>query len=202
MTKLEKMLKEYDNAQASVQGLKDDISRLEADQMTLEAEASDAAKSGNVPLYQAKRDEAKTTADTLFVRRKQLEGTSCIRSKQEARDAWDEYVKEYNKTFSKNWSAYEKAREALYHDFLALVHGQEAALSIREKCADCCGMDPESHSGLNNTLDSIFPLKMIPDKAQGFRPPQLNTPDTNFFLHAYGADLDLFNRVIRLHLSR
>ena len=202
MTKIEKMLAEYDKAQASVEGLKDEISRLEEARTRLEAEAEAAAKEGDVTLYQAKREEAQTASDKLFVRRKQLEGVSCLRSEEEAGEAWREYAEAYNKTFAKNWTAYVKARENLYHDFLALVHGQEAALSIREKCAGCCGMAPGEISGIGNALDSTFPLQMLPDRAPAFHRPQLNTPDTDFFLRVFGADLDLFNRVIRLHRSR
>lgn len=202
MTKLEKMLNDYTRAQASVQGLKDDITRLEAERIRLEAEADAAAKEGDVDLYQRKRDEAKTANDTLFVRRKQLEGTTCLRSEEEAGEAWREYADAYNKTFAKAWAAYVKARENLYHDFLALVRGQDAALGVREDCARCCGLNPGEISGVGNALDSTFPLQMLPDRAPDFRHPQLDTPDTDFFLRVFGADLDLFNRVIRLHRSR
>lgn len=204
MTKLEKMLNEYDKAQASVDGLKGEISRLEMDQVRLDMEADTAAKEGDLTLYQAKRDEAKLAADKLFVCRKQLEGASCLRSEQEAKEAWREYADQYNKTFAKNWAAYMKAREALYNDFLALVHGQEAALAIREKCASCCGMAPDEISNglFGSDLDRAFPLELIPDKAPVFMRPQIQTPDTTFYLWAFGADLELFNRVIRLHLSR
>lgn len=204
MTKLEKMLNAYDKAQASVEGLKSEITRLEEDQARLDQEADTAAQAGDLSLYQAKRDEAKLATDTLFVRRKQLEKTSCVRSEQEAKEAWHEYAETYNKTFAKNWAAYMKAREALYNDFLALVHGQEAALAIREKCAACCDMAPDGISGslFGSGLDSAFPMKLIPDNAPSFRQPQLNTPDTQFYLWAFGADLELFNRVIRLHRSR
>ena len=202
MSKIEKLLADYEKAQASVEGLKGEISSLEKDLIRLEAEADAAAKEGDVTLYQAKREEAKTASDKLFVRRKQLEGTTCLRSEEEAGEAWREYADAYNKTFAKNWAAYMKARESLYHDFLALVHGQEAALSVREKCAACCGLDPGEISGIGNALDSTFPLQMLPDRAPAFRLPQLRTPDPDFFLRVFGADLDLFNRVIRLHLPR
>ena len=204
MTKLEKMLNDYTRAQASVQGLKDDIARLEAERIRLEAEADAAAKEGDVDLYQRKRDEAKTANDTLFVRRKQLEGTTCLRSEEEAGEAWREYADAYNKTFAKAWAAYVKARENLYHDFLALVRGQEAALGVREDCARCCGLDPGEISGSGaSVLDSAFPLQTIPETfPTGRMTPALNTPDTDYYIRLFGADLDLFNRVIRLHLSR
>ena len=200
MTKLEKMLKEYDAAQASVEGLKSEIAQLEMDQTRLEMDADAAAKEGNLPLYREKRDAAQLAADTLFVKNKQLEGCSCLRTEQEAREAWEEYAENYGRTFAKNWASYEKARTELYNDFLAMVHGQNAALSTREKCAACCGMDLGERPG--QVLDRTFPLQLLPDTGKPIPSLQLNTPDTNFFLQAFGADLDLFNSVIRLHLSR
>ena len=201
MTKLEAMLRDFEAAEASVAGLNNEISRLEMDVVRLDMEADTAAKEGNLSLYQEKRDAAKLAADKLFVCRKQLEGVSCIRTEQEARDAFREYAETYDRTFEKAWAAYVKKRENLYADFVALVHSQNAALKIREKCAALAGIDLGNAPAL--TLDQLFPMRMLPDMPEGpWARPVLNTPDTNYFLQLLdNRDLELFNAVVRNHLS-
>lgn len=198
MTKLERMQAEYLNAQKARTELEARIPQLEADQEHLAAEADAAAASGDLALYREKKEAAQMAADQVFVIRKQLEAASAYRTLPDAKEAWKEYSEAYGKTFEKAWSAYAKDREALYTSFLALVIGQQAALKIREDLATCCGLDLGDYPG--QTLDRTFPLKMIPASfPTGRTMTQLNTPDTDFFVRQFSADLDLFNKVIRLH---
>ena len=199
MTKLERMQTEYLNAQKARTELEARIPQLEADQEHLAAEADAAAASGDLALYRKKKEAAQMAADQVFVIRKQLEAASAYQTLPEAKEAWKEYAEAYGKTFEKAWSAYMKDREALYTSFLALVTGQQAALKIRESLASCCGLDLGNLPGM--ALDRTFPLKeKIPDSFPiGRTTTQLNTPDTDFFVRQFSADLDLFNKVIRLH---
>ena len=198
MKKIDQIMKEYNQAEAEKADLEHEIMQLQVDKQALDAEAEAAAKKGDVTLYREKKDAARQAADMLFVRQKQLEGLNCLRTEKEAKEAWKEYADDYNKGFSKAWAAYEKARDSLYSDFMEIVKAQNEALRIREKCAACCGTDPEAN------LDRSFAMKLMPDKCEPIRLPQLQTADTNFFLTARLAGTDkvpFFNSVIRLHKS-
>ena len=199
--KLERMMQEYDQALAGKEALAEEVAKLKDAKELQEAQAEAAALQGDIPLYRKIRDEAKETADTLFVREKQLEKLTIRKTEKEARDAWEEYAEDYNKKFVKAWASYEAARSNLYAAFMALVKDQAEAFEIREKCAAIAGIDLGLRPG--NALDSRFPLKTIPDKKAGtWMQPQLNTPDTNFYLQLLdNVDLDYFNNVVRLHVS-
>lgn len=199
MTKLEKLMKTYDDAQTVRTELEARIPQLEADQKRLQREAETAATAGNLTLYREKRDQAQMAADQVHVIRAQLDAASALQPEQEARDAWQEYTEAYGKNFTKALSEYEAEREKLYASYMALVTGQAAALKIRERLAECCGIDVgDNLQGM--TLDRYFPLKTMPvNFPTGRTMTQLNTPDSDFFIRVYGADSAELNRVVRLH---
>lgn len=202
MTKLEKMIKEYNAAILSKNKMTEDAERLRKDKARLMEEAETAAKAGNVAEYKEKKNAAELAEDDLFVKEKQIEGLRCFRTEDEAKDAWREFAEDYNKSFGKMLKAYEDKRKDLYAEFMKLVNIQNEMLKKREVCGDCCGL-PRAYF-LNNPADSAFPVLLLPDKVKTRTIlTSLDQEDVNFFFAAHLAgerENGLWNSVIRLHV--
>lgn len=205
MTKLEKMLKDLEQARADKAALEQDMASLKADKERLEGEAEAAAQEGNIPLYREKRDAAQLAGDTLFVRSKQAEKLKILATEDEAKAAWKDYAESYNKGFAKSWATYEKARRDLCAAFLEIVNAQNEALRMRAKCAECAGIPDDGGLFAPSGYDNILRMNMIPDeKKNPQRPVMVYTkgPDVAFFLDAQICDpakIDLLNQVVRWH---
>lgn len=205
MNKLEKMLNEYEQAKAEKAALEKDVAQLQADKERLEKEADAAAQGGELSLYREKRDAAQLATDTLFVRSKQIEKLSVLRTEVEAKAAWKEYADGYNKTFAKSWAAYEKARQDLCAAFLEIVNAQNEALRMRAKCAECAGIPDDGKGFSPSGYDRILPMNLIPDERDNINkayPVYAKGPDATFFLDAKLWDLaklNLLNDVVRWH---
>ena len=203
MSKLEKMIKEYNAAIANKENLTKEAERFRAEKDNLTAEAEAAAKAGDVETYKQKRDAAALAADNLFVREKQIEGLNCLRTEEETKAAWSEFAEDYNKGFDKAWRAYEAKRKDLYTDFLKLVDMQNAMLKKREACGDCCGLPKATI--LDNPADRVFPINFLPVMAMEDKiiHAKFRQPDVAFFFSSLLAgtrEASLFNKVIRLHM--
>lgn len=201
--KIDKLIKEYNAAMAGKESLANEVERLRTEKINLTAEAEAAAKAGDVETYKQKRDAASLAADNLFVKEKQIEGLSCLRTEDEAKDAWKEFAEDYNKSFGKAWKAYEAKRKDLYNEFLRLVDMQNAMLKKREACGDCCGLPRASF--MDNPADRVFPIDLLPISAMGEKVIHANfrQPDVAFFFSSLLAgtrEASLFNQVIRLHM--
>lgn len=199
---IEELISKHEAARAAEEALKNKIPQLQAKLDQLRTESDAAARKGDLTLYQAKKKEIEDTADAIYLIHAQMEDANHKIPEAEAREAWKDYAEKYGKTFLKAWGDYEKQREQLLESFMALVKGQSAAQKIRERLADCCEIDLGALPG--EKLDKLFPMTQIPSVREGgWRPPLLRTPDTDFFLQLRNnADLDLFNNVIRLHVSQ
>lgn len=205
MTKLEKMLKDLEQARANKAEMEQDMASLKADKERLEGEAEAAAQEGNIPLYREKREEAQLAGDTLFVRSKQAEKLKILATEDEAKAAWKDYAESYNKTFAKSWAAYEKARRDLCASFLEIVNAQNEALRMRAKCAECAGI-PDNGGFMNPSgYDNILRMNVIPDERNIPQRPRIvytKGPDVTFFLDAQILDpakIELLNQVVRWH---
>lgn len=205
MTKLEKLLKDHEQAKADKAALEQEMATLKADKERLEGEAEAAAQEGNIPLYREKRDAAQLKADTIFVRNKQAEKLKVLATEAEAKAAWKDYAESYNKAFAKSWAAYEKARRDLCAAFLEIVNAQNEALRMRAKCAECAGIPDDGGFMSPSGYDRILHMDMIPDEQKRQRlAGQIFTkgPDVDFFFDAQLCDpakLDLLNQVVRWH---
>ena len=205
MTKLEKLLKDHEQAKADKATLEQEMATLKADKERLEGEAEAAAQEGNIPLYREKRDAAQLKADTIFVRNKQAEKLKILATEAEAKAAWKDYAESYNKAFAKSWGAYEKARRDLCAAFLEIVNAQNEALRMRAKCAECAGIPDDRGFLQPSAYDRILHMNMIPDEQKKLQRPvaiQTKGPDVNFFLDAQICDpakIDLLNQVVHWH---
>lgn len=205
MTKLEKLIKNFDDVQAAKSELEQDVAQLEALKAAAAEGAENAAGAGNVDQYKKNRDEVQALTDTLFVRRKQLEKLSVMASEADAKEAWKEYAEGYNKGQAKAWAAYEKARRDLFAAFIDMTNAQNEALRMRKKCAECAGI-PEGGGFMQPSgYDKILPLQMIPDEEIMPRQPipvYTKAPDVLFFLNAKICDpdkIEMLNRVVHFH---
>ena len=201
MNKIDKLLNDHQKAVSAHAGLEAEIEKLEADKQRLEVEAEAAAKSGDISLYREKHQAAGEVTEALYVRKAQLNNTNCLCTREDAGEAWQEYVNGYNREFQKAMDALERARRDLYAAFLVLLDKQHDALQIRESCAQCCGLDPDTN------LDRIFGgMKMLQDTIDHryFPAQRLDTPETNYFYTAGLASRDqlaVWDKIIRLHKS-
>ena len=206
MKKYEKLLKKKAEDIAKREALRADLKDLRGKQHDLEEEMDKAAEAEDLALYQAKKAELNDISDLISIKSKRLEKFTVKVDENEVRDAWSEYVKEYNKKFKDAWNEFLKQREALYASFKAVVIEQNEALKIRALLAEATGIIPDEYNG--QTLDNEFKLMTIPDEAAKHNPSLLKTAEINYFV-AFGclevsndkdSDMTLMNQVIRCHV--
>lgn len=203
MKKFDKLREKYDAAVNQKAAMQTAIQQLEIDAITLEEQADQAAKEGNVPLYQEKRDAAKDAVDTAHVRKKQLEIFSELQPIEEGRDAWREYAGEYNRNFERAQKALNKAQADLLKAWLDLVDLQNEGLQIREQI--------QTFVGSNSFAD--MKVNMLPNAYQRNinKPPvlvstvaQLKVPEYIYFLDRdllTKEQAEMINSVVRLRCS-
>ena len=205
--KIDKLFKDYDRVLAEKSSVEETCAGLEEEVRRLEGEAEAAASKGDFTLYKDKKEAASQAKEALYVSNKHLEALNLLLPKEDAISAWQEYAEGYNRSFEKNWKAYEKARGELFAAFAKLVDQQNEAFKIREKCGACCGERPEESSyGFYKSFDRSFPMKLLPDSFNYANRPHdsVGLPDTQFFRDyelASEKDDEIFRDVIRLHHS-
>lgn len=206
MKKYEKLLKKKAEDIAKRESLQAELKDLRGKQHDLEEEMDKAAEAEDLALYQAKKAELNDISDLISIKSKRLERFTVKVDENEVRDAWSEYVKEYNKTFKDAWNEFVKQREALYASFKAIVLAQNEALKIRALLAESTGIIPDEYTG--EALDKEFKLMTIPDEVAKHNPSLLKAAEINYFV-AVGclecsndkdSDMTLMNQVIRCHV--
>ena len=203
MTKIEKVLNDYDNAVKDKAELAAEIEKLKAKQKRLESEAEKAGDDDNLELFRKIRNEARDTEDEIFFKSRRLEKFSVIQDKKTANAAWSEYADAYNKKLSKALEAYTKAKADLRKAYFDMTALQNEALKTRDRLA--ISADVPLDWSLNvNALDRVFPMNTIPS---GKSKPvnaglHVRTPDVLMFNDIEPLDnktVEFLNYVIDLH---
>lgn len=141
-TKLEQIKQIYDAAIASKARLADEIADLERQIPLVNAAAQLAADAGNVESYTEKKSEAERISNMIFVKKSMLRKADAPISEDDAKAAWDEYIKPVDKELQKQMAGYLKARHELFEKFDALVNIYRQILKNREDCIFTTGANP------------------------------------------------------------
>ena len=136
MSKIDLIMSKYNAAQASLDSLRGDISRLCHKQQELDAEAQKLAENGDLKGYTTKKAQADKAGAQLYVKQMQLKKATNPITEQESREAWNEYVKDADKELKSAWNEYENKRRDLANSFEELMKLQKTRLEIREQCAE------------------------------------------------------------------
>lgn len=133
MNKIETIRKKYNDAQASKDTLKADVSKLSERQQVLDAEAQKLAENGDTDGYMVKKAEADRAAAELYVKQVQLEKTDNPITEAEVKEAWKEYVKGADKELQAAWIEYKKKRTALFTQMQKCMNLMQNSFVIREE---------------------------------------------------------------------
>lgn len=177
--KIKAMIAEHS---AGRKALENEIADLLKQEAELAAQAEAAADSGNVDDYMDLSAKKNRATATIFVKRKQMDKIPGNALPEDvARDAWADYVTDYNTDLKKKLAAYAAAKKKLCELYSDLIDTQDGALSFRELLA--------ANSG---KTAAAFAMEYIPVRkgleTKGLiKKGGINTmdPDAVFFLSAY-----------------
>lgn len=192
------------------------ISEAESQIESLKAQLPELGRNGKTEEYKSTKQKIKDLEDDVEILK--LQGTIPPFGKAEAAEAWQNYVKEYNKSFEKKVAEYDKAKSGLAQMYADLVKSQNEALKKRELLADLAGISPDDRSGWAGNVGveySLFPLRYLPESPVTSFPKncRVETPELAFFVQsglwtigggypvAAGDAVDVLWRVVHRHES-
>ena len=131
--KFEQLEAIFNESQNAIAILEQEIETQEGQKAQAEAEAKEAAAAGDLATYKAHKAEADNLADSIFVKKSQLASLSATIPDEDAKDAWNDYMKTYRKNLSAALADLEQAQKTLFDKFIAV----SAAPCIRCKRCAC-----------------------------------------------------------------
>lgn len=135
--------KAYDELIAKKHKLEQELSDLNDQKAQKEKEALAAADAGDLGQYKSIKSEVDNIDACIFVTSTQLRKyESCALDEDTVVKAWNKYADDYGKKFDKMVSDYEKARHALYLQYIQIIELQNDALKMRERCGFLMGVQP------------------------------------------------------------
>lgn len=134
-----------------------EIDELKRKEEALNAEALEAARSGNTELYLDKTHEKDKLTAEIFVKGSFLDSLPPAVTKESAVSAWNEYTAEYNPRLKKAVEEFAKEKEKLCSMYNDLLEMQDAALQLRERLGQIIKTDLD--------YSSVFRMEYIPCRA-------------------------------------
>ena len=168
------------------------------------AENEAAAKSGNEESYLQGLEDLKRLEAREYIQIKKMDQINRPWTNEEVKDAWADYVADYNKQFEKAMKHYQSVKVSFADAYTAMVNLQNEALKVREMCGDFIGLLPEDTGGANEDpkyrmfapMDTI-PTSPVQRNMGTFIVPKPN--DVEFFLNNNFISEDMVNSVVRRH---
>jgi len=176
--KIEKFFSLLEQDRATRESLAAEIQKLIEQESTLDGKMKDAAVRGDVDQYIEMNTEKGRVSAAIIVRRAQLDSLSSSVSADQAKEAWSDYVSDYNKRLNKSYSAFKALKDQLCKAFGDLIGLQKDACVVREKLAAAVGTDIDEYT-----------MELIPVQSGANTPGSLRLagsacvdPDAAFFL--------------------
>ena len=110
--------------------IREDAQRI----LDIDAELREAAATGDQKRFEALTDEKKKREASMSMYRMQISEAPDYYTRQAVTGAWEKYAQQHNKTFSKKYAEYKKARAALAEQCAELLLMQNDALRARDTC--------------------------------------------------------------------
>lgn len=154
MKKFEKLIAEHADTQARREALSGRIEELKKLIEERQAEAEDAAGSGDVSGYMSKKAEADRMAAEQHVAEVQRDKIPTFMEVAECVKVWEDYNADYNKRIEPMREDYKNAMRELSDKFFDIVHEYNAACRTRERLARMCGVEP-------GRVETVFHMKEI-----------------------------------------
>lgn len=162
MNKFEKLQKKYAAAQGNSAGLQKKKEELLEQKSRLESECQKAAENGDSDLYLQKSKEVERIDANIYVCEAQIRKALHPVTKEEAAEAWAEYVPAAEKEIKKAKADIFAVRNELLAKLRAAMQIQEKALYTREMLAEIAGQHEYAAGGSSGRyLDSLYPLDAI-----------------------------------------
>ena len=125
-----------------------DLSALTENVENLQKQLSDAKKNreqaandGNVDLYKKYSESIADIEARLYIAQKQVEKARNPFSLDDVREAWSEYIPDFNKAQKKRIEAFQDAKDKLLKQYRELLDYQNEALTVRKTCADLANLE-------------------------------------------------------------
>lgn len=192
-----------------------EVEELKKAAAVLDKETEEAAMTGDVGLYLAKKKEKDANAETLYVKSTQLAAIKEELPADEVLSAWENFVADYDKDIEKKMVAYDNLRKKLNDAYMDMVEAQAEALATRERMAKYLGIDSKSNSlnGCPEIIEKTFKMRLMPLRVTSLRygAMRLSDPDALFCLCNTGLEgpallaspvATLMHNVLNRHLSR
>lgn len=173
----------------------------------LKSQLAEHGRLGQVDEYVATKRQIRDLEDTIEALQLQEEQKSF--GEAEAREAWSDLVKDYNKSFDKDYAEYKKQLSGVARMYADIVKKQNKILWARHDLAELAGISPDNRENwVNPTLEySLFPMRYIPERPIANFPANCNVecPELGFFIESgiwkneNDKEVTILNEVVRLH---
>lgn len=156
---IENQLKATEQARLQLEKTKNEN---EAQAKEYRTQADAAAVAGDVARYKELKALADDAEAVAYVCEKQLEAEKGNPvTYDQTREAWDDYVAEYNKKLSAALRKFEKLKADMLKEYEGAVELQRKACETREYLADVIGKKPLRADGEHRLAD-LYPMDSIP----------------------------------------
>lgn len=171
----------------------------------LKAQAEEAAVSGDLDQYKKLKAQADDLEAFVYVQGKQIEKIkqNPAVSNKDVSDAWEDYVKTYDKDLKAKLDRFHEAKNKLLKEFVEMVDMQNNALATRERLASYIGKEKVNLT-LDGGLGSMFPMNYIPCIGRGIerngnelalRGTSVCDPDAVYYLNSLGKKEKLYDSI-------
>ena len=179
---IEKFFSNIAQNKAQRDDLAAEINSLVKKEGELTSAANEAAATGDVDAYMAKKAELDRCTATLYVKRAVSNNMTAVASKEDAREAWSNYAADYDRQMKKKLADFEAEKEKFLQMYSDLVDFQKAALEIRERLAETVGENADDF-GM-----TFIPVRSDPTKEFGLLKLvgySCGDPDSCYYLSNY-----------------
>lgn len=173
----------------------------------LKSQLAEYGRLGQVEEYVATKRKIRDLEDVIEALQLQEEQKSF--GEAEAREAWSEIAKDYNKSLDKDLAEYRTKASGLARMYADIVKKQNKILWARHDLAELAGVSPDDRGNwVNPTLEySIFPMRYIPERPIAHFPMncKVECPELGFFIESgiwkneNDKEVTILNEVVRLH---
>ena len=124
--------------------LEAEISALMAQEAELDADMTAAANCGDEALFKAKKAEKEGVSDSIFVKRSFKDRLTSSVTAEDARAAWADFVKTYDKRMTAALADFAAEKEKFLKMYSDLVDAQKGACAVRERLGSAVGLPVSS----------------------------------------------------------
>lgn len=185
-TSIEEMEKAFKELRVKKEELAAEIEELKETAARLETETEEAAMTGDVNIYRAKKEEKEANASVLYVKEARYATYRDALQDDDVLSFWEEYVSGYNKEFDKKLSAYNGLKNKLTDAYRELLRMQKDALSTRTKMARFMGLNtkPDFSGICPPIIEKTFKMNLLPCASTPMRygTLRLSDPDMLYYL--------------------